>query len=164
MSLQEQMMHQFREQQQKFVYYIVALSVTAIGFSVYKTTGSPLKCSQIPLGLAILCWGGSIAFGITFLRYTIAGIYNNYEYLNLLKGFDSQIGSDPARINHAAGVMKKIMDKNSDIASKYSKWQMRLFYSGVVSFLAWHILEMYLVSNPSFCGALAAILHNVHYS
>ena len=30
---------QFRQEQEKFVYYIIALSVSAIGFTVFKTTG-----------------------------------------------------------------------------------------------------------------------------
>jgi len=41
----------FREQQQKYVYYLVALCVTAIGFAVLKTFDLPLRQSQISLGL-----------------------------------------------------------------------------------------------------------------
>ena len=34
---QRQIQRQYRTQQEKYVYYLIAISVSAIGFSIYKT-------------------------------------------------------------------------------------------------------------------------------
>ena len=57
---------EFREKQEKYVYYLIALSVSAIGFSVYKTENQSLAYSQIPLALAVLSWSISIFCGLKF--------------------------------------------------------------------------------------------------
>lgn len=44
--VQIEIQKQFRQQQEKLVYYIMALSVSAIGFSIYQTTGQNLKVVQ----------------------------------------------------------------------------------------------------------------------
>jgi hypothetical protein len=46
MEQQIELFRAFRQQQEKYVYYIIALCVTAIGFSVYKTNGLALKYTQ----------------------------------------------------------------------------------------------------------------------
>ena len=37
------LLRQYRQQQEKYIYYIVALSVASIGFSVYTTLHEPIK-------------------------------------------------------------------------------------------------------------------------
>ena len=54
MELQADLIKTFREQQQKYAYYIIALCVAGIGFGVQKTIGMPLRQTQIPLGVSIL--------------------------------------------------------------------------------------------------------------
>jgi hypothetical protein len=125
---------QFWQQQEKYVYYIIAISVSAIGFAIYKTSGQPLKLSQIPLGLAIISWGLSAFCGLRFLKYVISNLYANSAYLN-------EKNADKAK-----GI-RKAMDLNSETASKYSNWQERLFYSGIILFIVWHIFEMYLINK-----------------
>lgn len=143
MEEQREIQRQFRQQQEKFVYYLIALSVTAIGFSVYKTTGLQLKWTQMPLGLAILCWGISVFCGLNFLKYVISSLYANNTYFDLIRGKYSKIGTHPQKIEAATSGVKQAMETNSNRASSYLKWQERLFYSGIFLFLIWHITEMY---------------------
>ena len=56
---------------EKYVYYVIALSVTCIGFSVVRTSGSNLQVTHLPLAGAVLCWGISIYCGLTILRKTV---------------------------------------------------------------------------------------------
>jgi hypothetical protein len=70
MSTQSELGQQFRQQQEKFHYYMIGLAVTAIGFSIYQTTGQPLKIVQIPLAISTACWGLSIFCGFMFLKYS----------------------------------------------------------------------------------------------
>ncbi|WP_375324528.1 hypothetical protein [Flagellimonas sp. GZD32] len=143
MEVQKEIQRQFRQQQEKFVYYMIALSVTAIGFSIYKTTGLQLKWSQIPLGLAILFWGVSVFCGLRFLKYVISTLYANNAYFDIMQGRDTEIGTHPKKIEAATKGVKQAMESNSNRASAYSKWQERLFYLGIILFLLWHIIEMY---------------------
>ena len=58
--IQFSIQQEFRDKQEKYVYYIIAISVSAIGFSVYKTENHQLNLSLIPLGFAVICWSTSI--------------------------------------------------------------------------------------------------------
>jgi hypothetical protein len=45
---------QYRQQQEKHVYYLLALTVTSIAFTINQTNGIGLKWVQIPVGIAIV--------------------------------------------------------------------------------------------------------------
>ena len=142
MEEQKELRQQFRQQQEKYIYYLIALSVTAIGFAVHKTSGVSMKWIQLPLGLSVLAWGLSIFTGLKFLGYSISALYTNNAYFEVIKGNDPMVGNHLQKKKIATDTLLEVMKKNSDTASKYAEWQNRLFYSGVVLFLVWHILEM----------------------
>jgi hypothetical protein len=135
MEEQKELRSQFRQQQEKYVYYIISIAVTAIGFSVYRTTGQPLKWVQIPLGLSVCFWGISIFCGLKFIAYNISMLYTNHEYLSM--------------IQWQKDMLKPIMESNIKAAGKYFKWQEKLFYVAMILFIVWHILEMYCLKSTS---------------
>jgi hypothetical protein len=144
MDSERELINSFRQYQEKYTYYLIALCVTSIGFSVFKTTGIGLKLSQIPLGLAVLSWGISIYCGLTFLKYIMSNLYANTTYLEILGGRNKEVGNHPEMINAAAGGIMGAMESNNNIARKLSRWQNGLFYLGMALFLLWHLIEMYL--------------------
>ena len=144
MEEQKELREGFRQQQEKYVYYIIALAVTAIGFSIYTTTGKPLEWSQIPLGLSVLSWGASIFCGLTFIKYVLSTMYANYKYFDVSKGRDPEVGSNPERIEGVKRGIKSAMTSNVGTAEKYFDWQQKLFYAGACLFIIWHVVEMYL--------------------
>ena len=146
MNLQTDLQNQFRGQQQKYVYYLIALAVAAIGFSVVKTFDESLRLSQAPLAIAVLCWASSIFFGLKFIKYAVAGLYNNAMYLDILAGRHEEVGNHPEMIKAAAEGAWSGMQKNSRRAALFLTVQEILFYVGIVSFLVWHVYEMYLRS------------------
>lgn len=146
---QKEIQKQFRQQQEKYVYYILALAVSAIGFAIYKTSGLPLKYSQIPLGLSVLSWGISIFCGLKFIQYIISNLYANNTYLDILAGRHPDLGNIAWKKEAGAEGVKQAMLSNGETAGKYFKWQGRLFYAGILLFILWHILEMYLLSKAS---------------
>lgn len=95
MEAQIDLQKQFREKQEKYVYYIIALCVAAIGFSVTKTSGDILRWSQLPLGIAVLCWGLSIYCGLKFIAYVLSNLFANNAYLDVLSGRHPQVGVNP---------------------------------------------------------------------
>lgn len=147
MEEQREIRNQFRQQQEKFVYYLIALSVSAIGFSVYKTTGQQLKWIQLPLGISILSWGFSIFCGLRFLKYLISTLYANNDYFVIIQGKNPEIGNHQQKIEAATSGIKEAMNSNSTKANSYFKWQERLFYLGIILFLVWHIIEMYKLTE-----------------
>lgn len=144
MELQADLIKTFREQQQKYAYYIIALCVAGIGFGVQKTIGMPLRQTQIPLGVSILCWGISIYCGLQFLGVQIAALYKNSEIINIAEGRSKIAGNHPEKIKIGIDTISKIIEGDSEVASGLAKWQNRLFYLGILCFVAWRIWEMYL--------------------
>jgi hypothetical protein len=137
---------QFRQQQEKLVYYIIGLSVAAIGFSVHKTSGQFLKLSQIPLGLSVLCWGLSIFLGFKFMKCVISSLFSNHVYLTVIRGLHPEIGNHPQKIDIASSGIIQALKNNSSISSSLLKWQEILFYMGILLFIVWHVLEMYMIT------------------
>ena len=143
---QKEIQRQFRQQQEKYVYYILALTVSAIGFAIYKTSGLPLKWSQVPLGLSAISWGISIFCGLMFIKYVISNLYSNNTYFDIIAGRHPDLGNNPVKIEAGVEGIMQAMTSNADTASNYFKWQGRLFYAGIVLFILWHVTEMYLLS------------------
>lgn len=136
--VQFNLQQEYREKQEKYVYYLIALSVSAIGFSIYKTDNQSLTFSQIPLGIAILSWSISIFCGLKFLKYIISNLYANNAYFEIIKENNQE------SINAKIKGFREAMKINSKSMSIYFKIQGFLFYLGILLFIAWHIIEMYL--------------------
>lgn len=142
--IQFNIQQEFREKQEKYVYYLIALSVSAIGFSIYKTQNQGLTCSQIPLALAVLSWSISIFCGLKFLKYVISNLYANNSYFEIINGNHPGIGKNPEYIEAGVKGFKEALKINSNAMSINFKIQGYLFYSGILLFIVWHIIEMYL--------------------
>lgn len=140
--LKKEIRIQFRQQQEKFTYYVIALCVASVGFSINITIGQPLKWIQLPLGIAILLWGASIYLGLKFIQYVISTLFANHAFFEIQEGNNPEVGNSPSLIQAATSGVKQAMETNSERATKLSKWQNRLFYFGIISFLIWRILEM----------------------
>lgn len=141
--IQQQIIKEHKERQEKFVYYLVALAVSCIGFAVYNTQDTKLQLIQIPLGLAVLSWGISVFCGIKFLETALALLHNNSCYFDVKNGQDSEIGNNPSEIKYALSIMKPILIDRANKISVLLNWQIRLLYSGIVFFIVWRVLEMY---------------------
>lgn len=128
---------QFKERQEKLVYYIIALCVASIGFSVTQTINQKLNCTHILLGVSFISWSASIFCGFQFIKIVLLGSHANIKYFQV-------ISDHPApRVEEEA---KKILIEK---ANEYSKRSTRnfsaqhyLFYIGIVTFIAWHVIQM----------------------
>lgn len=143
MEQQKELQSHFRNQQEKYHYYIIALCTTAIGFSVVKTSGHSFHWSQIPLGVAVLSWAASIYCGINFIRLNLSTLYSNIMYFNVFGGKHPDVGSHPQNIEAATKDIMEGMVFNINKAKCLSRWQYRLLFLGFISFLIWHLIEMY---------------------
>jgi hypothetical protein len=133
---------QARDQQTKFVYYIIALCVAAIGFSVHQTVGHTLNWYHIILGCAIFSWVASIFCGFQFLQILMKVLIANNEYFDLIRG--NVEGVPPGKLvdDVAKERMTEKAENYSVRSSKNFKWQQYWFYIGLFSFLGWHLTQM----------------------
>jgi hypothetical protein len=134
---------QFRQKQEKYVYYVIALSVASIGFIVNQTKGETLNFYQIPAGLAILSWTYSVYCGLNFMKYIISTLFANDSYLAILEGNHPDAGKDSIKQELAAKGTMEAIKFNSKKAMKLFKSQNLFFIVGMILFLIWHVLEMF---------------------
>src|SRR5215204_717165 len=113
---------QLRLGQDKYTYFLLAAAGAAIGLAVNQTQGSALTWSQVPLGIAVLCWGLSFTFGCRHLVYVNANLYANAELMKVERGENPTVGQHPQMIGAAREGIQKAFDDNSDRANFYSKW------------------------------------------
>ncbi len=143
MDRQVEIQNEFRQQQIRLKYYIIALCVTSIGFSIYNTIGAKLQLTQIPLAIAVFSWGISIFLGFRFLNYSLSILYANNALFDVFNGLHPKVGNNPQNMQAASAGINEAINENGERANKLSIWQERLFYFGIIMYLTWHIIEMY---------------------
>lgn len=130
--------------QNKYIYFLLAVTASAVAFAVQKTDGYIITDSLIPLGIAVLLWGVSFYYGLKNILWVQASIIANYNLLQFEKGIHPQQPTDLSSHAVVVDTLRDIIDDNSDKAQFYQIWQFRLLITGAVFFLEWHVLEMLL--------------------
>tara|TARA_R110002167_G_scaffold61913_4_gene174933 strand:- start:33419 stop:33877 length:459 start_codon:yes stop_codon:yes gene_type:complete len=133
-----------REVQDKYTYFLLAVTASAIAFSVQKTDTLFISWSLIPIGLAVLSWCVSFYCGCKNLVWIQLTLYANLGLLQLNDGSHPELPHNLYEKEAAKQGVKDALDRNASIAQKYAIWQYRFLTSGAVLFLVWHILEMIL--------------------
>lgn len=142
MNERSEIQKQFRQQQEKYVYYVLALSVASIAFTVNQTNGLSLNWFQLPAGIAVISWGYSVYCGLSFMKYIISTLFANDTYLSIQQGTHPDVGNDKTKQQLAARGTMEAIKENSKTAMKLSKKQNVFFFIGMISFLIWHLLKM----------------------
>lgn len=134
--------------QDKYTYFMLGATVASIGFAITQTQNLRLELTQIPLGLALLCWGLSFWFGSLNRRYYNSYLFANYDLLRIQRGEHPETGQHPQMIQAASEGIKIAMDKSSNKAGMFANLQTYFFILGAGFYIGWHILEMYLKMQP----------------
>jgi len=143
MEEQLELQKQFRNQQEKYTYYIIALCVSAIGFSIIITKGQKLNFSQIPLGISIITWSLSIFYGFKLIEMILRILHLNNELFEIAQGTNQISGTNPEKIKIGIDTISQIIKEGSAKATKYGNSQFRFFFIGMFTFIIWHVIEMY---------------------
>lgn len=144
MNEQKELISRYSNKQDKFVYYIIALCVAALGFAIHRTTETTLSCFHIPLGISVLSWSVSVYFGFNFIKRDLDYIFTNNSLIEIQEGRDKIAGNHPEKIDIGQTVLREILDEKAEKMSKVFLKQEITFFFGVFSFIVWHILMMYL--------------------
>jgi hypothetical protein len=135
---------QHRTGQDKYSYFLLAVTASAVAFSVKRTDGLKITYSLIPLGAAVLLWGVSFYFGVKNLLWVQTSIFANYSLLQLQKGVHPEQPDHPQILEAAIRGVRSAFESNIKNAQFYGIWQFRLLITGAIFFLLWHVLEMVL--------------------
>lgn len=128
--------------QDKYTYFLLAITASAIAFSIQKTDTLKITYSLIPLGLAVLIWGMSFYFGVRSILYIQSCIHANYALVRLKNNLYPEQPQSPELLNAAIEGIKDAFEYNANKVQFYNVWQFRLIILGGIFFLSWHILEM----------------------
>jgi hypothetical protein len=144
MSEKVEVYRQINQGQEKLTYYIIALCVTAIGFSIIQSNGLSFTYYLIPLGIAVLSWSISVLCGIRSLQNRLSLQFTNYELLRVEEGSHEVLDGNIQLIKPASIILNDTITSFKKKASIFTTIQHLLFYFGLASYLCWHILSIYL--------------------
>jgi len=125
-----------KDQQVKYVYYILALSVSAIAYSISRTVEHQFNGLLIVWSLSLVCWSLSAFKGLSFLRIHIKSI--DYDIGQLLSKRENN--------THNPSLIDLQEQSRSEKFVLYNQ-QSALFFLGIVLFIVWHIIELYVASK-----------------
>ena len=106
----------------KYTYFLLAVTASAVAFAVQKTSGLALSYSMIPLGLAVISWGISFYCGTKNLVTVHTALGANYGLVQLQKGVHPEQPQDPQILEAAiSGVTRAITASINERLQKSQK-------------------------------------------
>lgn len=142
--LERYLHEQLTTSQSKYCYFQLAAAGAAIAFAVRLTGGSLLTSSQLPLGLAVMCWGFSFHFGSRHIQWIQATMQANFAALIVARGAHPDSPTHPGERQAAAEGARIAAHENAASGNRDAHRQTRLLLLGSLLFIAWHIWEMAL--------------------
>lgn len=140
---------QHRIGQDKYTYFLLAVTASAIAFAVQKTDSSIFTFSLAPIGIAVISWCASFYCGCKNLVWVQTAVMANYNLLQLNMGVHPDQPNSPEYLEAAKEGVRIAIDKNIIEAQNYAISQYRLLITGAVFFLIWHLVEMVIRTNAS---------------
>jgi hypothetical protein len=131
---------QLYSEQLKYVYFTMAAAISAIGFSIQKTTGMRISWSMLPIGIAVLLWCISFYCGVKNRLLVLSLLKDNIMFLKAEKDILENQQNQP---------MLNIQDGKHDLLTKAKVagdlciWQFRFLVFGGIFFLLWHLLLLF---------------------
>ena len=137
---------QLRTHQEKYVYFILAAAASAIAYALNRAQDRSLTFILIPWGIALVFWGLSFYFGCRHVNQIDTILFQNIEGLKIEVGRNPKIGDHPAAIAVAIEEFKKITASESEKAYLLYKIQFWFFVAGILAYVVWQLIEMYIRS------------------
>ena len=144
--LQIEVYRQHRTAQEKYIYFLLAAVGAAIALAVNQTQGGKLAWSQLPLACAVALWALSFYFGCRHLAYVESTLFANAALLKVEGGEHPQVGNHSELMAIASEGIREAIESNSNRASRFARWQFNCLLLGAISYLGWHVFEMWLRS------------------
>lgn len=141
---------EFKGQQQRFAYYIVAVNVACIAYCVDKSIDVKIEAINTPLALSIILFGVSAFKGLRFIQIIISTYYTELNVKAIQKNisykFDKIVAESNLNESHeeakniALRMLGEITERTSNKATDNFNWAMRMLSLGITSFIVWRVL------------------------
>jgi hypothetical protein len=133
--------------QSKYVYFLLAATGAALAYGLQKLDGLPISWWVAPGLLALVLWLGSFFCGCKRITWVHSAIYANYALLQLKHGLDPEQPAHPQAAQAAVDGTLSAIERNTNRARSYQKFQFWLLAFGVAMFVVWRILEMVRITH-----------------
>ena len=124
----------FWSQQEKYNYYMIALCVASLGYSVNLTKDLALSNEMTPLGIAVFAWLISIYSGLTLINNLISYSYVNVQMLEKFEQSKYTLDDIQPYLTRLLQIQKN--------TARLGRIRSISFYLGMLSFLVWRVIEM----------------------
>ena len=125
----------------RYAYFLLAVAVVAIAYALSATRYSDLAPSEIPLGLAVLCWFASFYYGCQHVE----SHFNSLRFTALLRqARDGGAPADPETKLPTPEAAEKALRRANSRMLQTGRLQFRLLILGGLFYLGWHLMEMFL--------------------
>ncbi|WP_336515843.1 hypothetical protein [Pollutibacter soli] len=111
--------NRLQAKQEKYVYYITALSVAAIAFTIVRTEKMAIGVIQIPLAITVVSWSISIVLGLRYLAFQMSTLHTNAGIIKIRTGEGPDTGRDSVKIKIGLNTMTKMFEKQGDQANDH---------------------------------------------
>jgi hypothetical protein len=140
----QELWRQHRTGQDKYTYFLLAVSASAIAFAVQKTDGLKLSIDLYLAGAAVFCWGLSFYCGCKNLVWVQTSLFANYSLVQLQSGVHPQQPDHPQLLVAAMEGVRSAVNSNINKAQSHAIWQFRFLILGALLFIGWHVWRIYL--------------------
>lgn len=128
-----------RGTQIKYIYYVIALNVAGVAFTMNQVKDDQFNCSHFLLLGSIILWSTGVYFGFEFLDKFKLVLHQTQNYL--------QFELESHKIDDA--INKKYLNnfnstttKTQEAANKKYKMSLVFFYAGCIIYVIWQALQM----------------------
>lgn len=128
------------------MYFLLAAAGAAIALAVNQTHDAKLTWSQSSLAFAVWFWALSFYFGCRHLICVESALFNNVDLLMVESGKHPDLEPDPQLLVLVAENIRKRFQTLSEQAKRFARLQFGCLVLGALSYIGWHVLEMWLRS------------------
>ncbi len=143
----------FRIQQQRFAYYIVAVNIACIAYCIDKSLDIRIELINLPLGASILLFAISTFLGLRFIKIVLSSYASDIDIKTIQKGVNptlnelvvkfDRVHAYPEAQQFAMNTIIEVTKKKSRKATSAYSWMMRTLYIGILFFVTWRVLVAY---------------------
>ena len=138
----EQLEQAVNSGQERFAFFFLALSASAIAFAVVRTEDVEPAIWMLFIAGAILCWAGSFAAGCLHVSSKLHAQSASLGAARISRGQDEDVGSHPALMAKGLQVVTNIVKEKAKQSAWAGVWQIWLFAGGAVVYVVGHAIRI----------------------
>ena len=130
-----------RDSQEKYIYYLLGITVIAIGFIITNNQNIKLIPISIPIGIAIIFLSISFFSGLIHIEYINNAIAVNIKMLKIEAGEDPDFSHNSQYSKAAVVKIRKVFNFKIKKSNIYRWVQNILMITGMLSYFVFIILK-----------------------